>query len=870
MPGSHFNTAPPLFSSATPSRLFLRTAAVFGLALLAVSGSFAQIFKDPKAPLEDRVSDLFDRLKPEEKITLLTGTGFTTHPIPRLDVPAMAMADAGQGVRGGADSTHGPATAFPSGVAMAATWDAALIKRVGAAIGEEAHNKGTGVQVLLGPAVNIHRSPLGGRNGEYFSEDPYLAARLGVAYIRGMQGAGTLACIKHFACNNEEVDRRSVDVRVGERALREIYLPAFEAGVKEGKVWSVMSSYNKINGPHASANAYLLTDVLKNGWGFDGVVMSDWGGVHETAVAQAGNDLEMPGGHDVTIPKVQAALADKTMTQNAIDDSVRRILRAVIRSGLLDGPMTPDPKLVNSPDHKALVFETAARGIVLLKNEGGLLPLDRKAIKSIAVIGEPAKKMQIGARGSPDVKPLKTAELLDSLRNAAGDGITLRYATGDSTGDPLPASAVKPPGEKVTHGFKAEYFKNTTLDGKPALTREEEQIQLDTQRPPAPGISATGYSIRWTAMLTAPATGAYRFIFAVDDGFRLFLDGKQLMEHWQPGAARTFTADASLEKGKTYELRVEFFQTTGDSVAKLNWKTPLKSPYADAVESAKKSDAAIVAVSTFPTDGEGHDRPSMNLPNDQAALIHAVAAANKKTIVILNNGAPVEMKSWIDQVSAVIEAWFPGQEGGAAIAAILFGEVNPSGKLPDTFAGKREDYPDYGNFPGKDGRVDYAEGIYVGYRHFDKKGIEPVFPFGYGLSYTTFEYKNIKLSQSHGTVGTSVLASVDVTNTGRREGSEVVQLYIHDPKPQIDKPVRELKGFEKVSLKPGETKTVAFTLTPRDFAYFDVPGRQWRADAGAYDIEVGASSRDIRLKSPLTLDSAYTEKVPLSKDHSQG
>lgn len=682
-----------------------------------VRGQTAPLYKNPQAPLEQRVDDLFGRLTQDEKLSLLGGTGFTTQPIPRLDVPAMAMADAGQGVRGGQKSTLGPATAFPAGVEMASTWDTNLLWRIGQAIGVEARNKGSGVQVLLGPAVNIHRSPLGGRNAEYFSEDPCLTAQLAVAYIRGMQSTGVSACLKHFACNNQETDRKDVNVVVGERALREIYLPAFKAGLQKGGAWCVMSSYNKVNGSHASANPYLLTEILKKEWGFDGLVMSDWHGVHETAVVQAGNDLEMPTGEHMNVPKLKAALADGSITQTAVDDSVHRILRTIIRVGLLDGPMHPDPSKVNSSAHQQLALEVAEKGIVLLKNRRNLLPLDRTRIKSIAVIGGDATNMQFDALGSPEVRPLHTVEFLDGIK-ARANPVTIYYAS---------------------------------------------------------------------------------------------------------------------------------------------------SSYAAAIAAAKKSDIAIVCVSTERMEGEGHDRPSMDLPDQQSDLIRAVAAINKKTIVVLNNGTPVTMTNWLNRVPAVIETWFPGQEGGTALAAILFGDVNPSGKLPDTLAANRDDYSDAGNFPGKNLEVHYAEGIYVGYRHFDKAGIKPLFPFGYGLSYTTFDYKRLQLSNANLSPDGSVIASVDIINTGKRAGEEVAELYIHALHPKIDRPVCELKGFAKVALAPGETKTVDFTITPRDLAYFDVPGHQWKADVGKYEIEVGASSRDIRLKTPLRLVSTFTESVSRSK-----
>jgi len=756
----------------------------------------------------------------------------------------------------------GPATAFPCGALMASTWDTELVKRIGQAIGEEARNKGTGSLVLLGPAVNIHRSPLGGRNAEYFSEDPFLAARLGVAYIQGMQGTGIAACVKHFACNNEEEDRSTVNVNVGERALREIYLPAFEAAVKEGKVEAVMSAYNRLNGFHCSANSYLLNEILKCDWNFDGLVMSDWGAVHETAAVQAGNDLEMPTGENMSVAKLKDALAAGSVSQAAVDDSVRRVLRTIIRVGLLDGPVVPDAKLVNSPEHKKLAFEAATKGIILLKNEHNLLPLDRQKIKSIAVIGDAAQKMQVGALGSPEVRPVHVAELLDGIKDQAGQSIQVQYVIARMDGDPVPGSAIQQPDDKDAHGFRAEYFNNMDLEGTPALVRLENQIDIEHSGSPAPGIPNTHFSVRWTGKLVAPTNGTYVFSFTGDDGFRVFLDGKPLIDHWVNGAATAVMGRADLEAGKSYDLRVEYFQDGGDFLAQFGWQPPAQAPYTSALEAAQNSDIAIVCVSTRHTEGEGSDRPSMELPGHQSALIRAVTAANKNTIVVLNTGTPVEMKDWLGQTPALIEAWFPGQEGGAALAAILFGEVNPSGKLPDTLAANRDDYPDVGNFPGKDNEVSYGEGIYIGYRHFDKAGIQPLFPFGSGLSYTTFEYKNLKLSRHKLQPDGNLTASVDILNTGKRAGEEVVQLYVHATQPKVDRPERELKGFSKVALEPGETRTVQFTLTPRALAYFDVTGRQWKADQGEYQIEIGASSRDLRLKSLLQLRQDYFERIP--------
>jgi beta-glucosidase len=823
------------------------------------------LYQDTKAPLEARLADLFGRLTSDEKLGLLGGTGFTTQPIPRLGVPPMAMADAGQGVRGGQDTTLGPATAFPAGVLMAASWDTNLIGQIGHAIGEEAHNKGTGVQIELGPAVNIHRSPLGGRNAEYFSEDPYLAARLAVSYIRGMQSAGVAACVKHFACNNQETDRFSVNETVGERALREIYFPSFEAAVKEGNVWAVMSAYNKLNEVHCSANAFLLTDVLKRDWQFDGLVMSDWGGVHETGVVQAGNDLEMPTGDHMSVSKLKDALASGSVTQAAVDDSVRRILRTIIRVGLLNGSMTQDPTLVNSAEHRELAFKAATGGIVLLKNEGDLLPLIVQGLKSIAVIGEPAKHLQIDALGSPGVQPLKSVQILDGIKAEAGNTVAVRYAAARIDGEPITAPFVTVAGNADVPGFRAEYYNNSNLEGAPAVVRVDDEINIQDASSPAPGISGERYSARWTGKLLAPATGNFKIDFRGDDGFRVFLDGKLVINGWERSSAHTLSGQVFLKAGKTYDLRAEFFQDGGDCVAQLMWQLPGKEPYAEAIEAAKSSDVAIVCVSTHRMESEGSDRPSLDLPGGQAELIRAISAVNPKTIVILNNGTPVAVNDWLGKVPALVEAWFPGQEGGHAVAAVLFGEVNPSGKLPDTFAASRTDYADAPNFGAKNNQIKYEEGIYVGYRHFDQVGLNPVFPFGYGLSYTTFQYSHLKLSAPRLLENQELGVSLKVANTGKRAGEEVVQLYIREVKPRVDRPVRELKRFAKIALEANETKTVRFQLTPRDLAYFDVAGHQWKADPGQFMIEIGASSRDLRLTAPFELREEFTEKLPSSK-----
>jgi len=820
-------------------------------------------YQDPTAPLEARVDDLFGRLTPEEKLSLCSGTGFTTQPISRLAVPAMGMVDGPQGVRGGTAGTQGPATLFTSGVALASTWDRDLVRRVARAIGEETRNKGEGAFVLLGPDINIHRSPLGGRNGESFSEDPFLTAQLTIPYVMGIQSAGVAACVKHYACNNEEGDRNTVDVRVDERTLREIYLPAFEAGVRQGHSWTIMAAYNRINGPYATANHYLLTDVLKRQWGFDGLVMSDWGAVHETVgVVNAGNDLEMPGGQFQTAEKLKAALDSGTITQAAIDESVHRILRTILRVGLLDGSHAPDASKVNSPEHQRLTFEAASEGIVLLKNERHTLPLDRTRLRSVAVIGPAAVKMQFGALGSPAVTPFYSLSPVDGIKKLVGDTVAVNVVEGVGLPAPFP-EAVPTTALRTTDGqpgLRGEYFTDGDLQGEATGTRVDSLIQIGRNFAPPTGMTTVG-SIRWTGTLTATTGGEYTFSLRSSAGCRLLLNGKPVFDEATTGDNTPRMGKVTLTAGKSYDIRVEVVKIADPLRVRLAWSPPVVSDIPAAVAAAAKSDVAIVFATTLGQDGEGRDRPSMALPGEQDRLIRAVAAANKRTIIVLNAGTPCQMTEWLGPVPAVLNAGFPGQEGGRAIASVLFGDVNPSGKLVDTFGARREDYPDFGNFPGVNGVVHYSEGIYVGYRHFDKDRIAPLFPFGYGLSYTTFRYANLKMTAPTLAPDGSIEVRVDITNTGTRAGTEVAELYVRDPQPKIDKPIRELKGFERVALKPGETQTVHFILTPQHLAYYDVSGKQWKADAGTYLVEIGASSRDLRQTGRIQLTGTYTKPV---------
>ena len=800
-------------------------------------------YKDSKLPVEQRVDDLLSRMTLDEKVALCAGkAGDCTKDIPRLGIPSLRVTDGPHGVGWGVK-----ATCFPTAVSMGASWNPDLIRQVGVALAEETRAQNR--QVLLGPCINIHRTPLGGRNFESYGEDPYLSGRIAVAYVKGMQSQKVGTSVKHYACNNQEFERTTISVEIDERALREIYLPAFRAAVTEADPWTVMGAYNKVRGKWCCENPHLLNDILKNEWGFKGVAVSDWGATHSVAdAANAGLDLEMPGPGDHFNAKLVDAVKKGDVTEAVVDDKARRILRVIFLAGLFDAP---DPSLkgaMNTEEHATLARRLAEEAIVLLKNDGNALPLNREKIKSIAVIGPSAETARLGGGGSSNVEGWRPISPLEGLRRKCGDQIRIRYEQGCHLSglQPLPSEVFVQPDGK-TPGLKGEYFSNQNLEGKPALIRVDENIDFQWgDGSPDPAIPGDHFSARWTGRLIAPASGQYEIGITSDDGSRMYLDGKPVIDSWVDQAGITRTSTVTLEAGKSYDIRIEYFENLGAAMVRLGWCPPDRS-FGKAIEAAQKSDAAVVFVGlSSQFEGEGYDRTDMNLPGEQDELIEAIAKANKNTIVVLVSGTPVDMRRWIGQVPAVLEAWYPGMEGGNAIANLLFGDVNPSGKLPMTFPMKLEDNPSYGNYPGADGIVRYIEGIFVGYRYYDTKNVEPLFPFGHGLSYTTFEYGDLKIDGKIDN-GLKINVSLKITNTGKREGAEVAQLYVRDIESSLVRPVKELKAFKKVSLKPGEKQDITFTLGERDLAFYD-PGRgRWIAEPGEFEILVGSGSRDIRL-----------------------
>ncbi|MBN2043995.1 MAG: glycoside hydrolase family 3 C-terminal domain-containing protein, partial [Anaerolineales bacterium] len=815
-----------------------------------------------------KIDSLLKRMTLKEKCALLSGKdNWRTVPIERLGIGSLIMTDGPHGVRATEDSGRmfAPATSFPTGVSMAATWDPSLIEKVAEALAEETRT--LGCDILLGPCVNIVRHPLAGRNFESYSEDPYLAGQIGIAWVKGLQRKGVGASLKHYACNNQEDDRFRGSSEVDERTLREIYLPQFETIVKEANPWTVMCSYNRINGFYASEHTYLLKEILKGEWGYEGMVVSDWGANHTIFESvQGGLDLEMPGPAKYYGRLLEEAVNNWQIEEADVDEAARRVLRMLVKAGKLKDSPPPAGKL-NTPEHQALACQLAEESITLLKNEGGLLPLDLSAIKSVAVIGPMAAIGSIGGGGSSFVQPPYRISPLQALQEKLGDTVKIQHAQGCDNFVELPAlgpSVLKPSSGKG-QGLRGLYYDNPDFSGKPVLDRVDASVDFWwlsfaplAHTPPA-------YSVRWTGKLVAAETGRHTLLVRNTGTARVFIDGELRLENVtshtdQVWPMPTAILRLDLVKGKSHDLQIEFIRPTGvdfPHIKAMFAYTP--APEDDdrlerAVALAGKSDIALVFVG-WPEgyESEGRDRPSIDLTGPQDELVRRVAAANPNTVVVLNCGSPVAMP-WVAQVPAIVEAYYPGQEGGRAVANVLLGHVNPSGKLTVTFPKRLSDTPAFTNFgPGRE--VIYGEGIFVGYRHYDLRQVEPLFPFGHGLSYTTFSYSKLKVPTKI-KAGKTVQVSLKVTNTGDRPGKEIVQLYVADKQASLPRPPKELKGFAKVSLQPGETQEVTFDLNQRAFAFYDPVKADWVVEPGAFRILVGASAQDIRLKAKLVISAA--------------
>jgi len=801
---------------------------------------------------------LLERMTLEEKVALLTGRGFwVTQSIPRLGIPAIKVSDGPNGARG--DGVSGKSAAsFPVGSSLGSTWNPELVEAVGAAIGAEAQTKGA--NVVLGPTINLHRTPLGGRNFECYGEDPWLSGALATAFVRGVQSQGIGACPKHFVCNDSEFERHTISSEVDERTLRELYLTPFEFAVRDADPWTVMSAYNRVNGVYASSHSELLRGVLKGEWQFPGVVVSDWGAALETeANLNGGLDLEMPGPtRSRGAALVEAARAGRVALAD-LDDAVLRVLRLIARSGRFAAPDPQPEAALDRPEHRALARRAAAEGMVLLRNRG-LLPLDPEAVRTLAVLGPNAAHGQIQGGGSSAVFPHYQVMPLEGLRSGANWQVLHAPGCFNHKYLPIPQpgmlSFVDDDGERRA-GARLQFF--NPGDSEPVLVQGVELTFNPMGGLPLNMLGGrrvqAGFSARLEAEFTPQSSGEYQFGLLSSGLTRLYLDDVEIIDNWtaqEPGQA-FFSWGSSerrgtrlLEGGRTFRYRIEFQSKPDVLVTGVRYgilPPQPDDPIADAVAKAQAADAAVLVVgSNADWETEGNDRSGLALPGDQDALIEAVLAVNPNTVVVINTGAAIAMP-WLERAGAVIQAWLPGQEFGNALADVLTGAVEPSGRLATTFPRRLEDTPAFTSYPGEFGRVRYGEGLFMGYRWYDTRAIEPLVPFGHGLSYTQFAWQDLRLQGA----AADVTVALTLANTGDRPGQEVVQVYVRPLHAPVQRPFQELRGFAKRALQPGEQTVVELALSPRAFAVWDIELQRFRVHAGDYEIRVGASSRDIRL-----------------------
>ncbi|SNY93230.1 beta-glucosidase [Cohaesibacter sp. ES.047] len=815
---------------------------------------------DPTLPPED-LNQLVDRMTLEEQVSLLSGQDFwSVNPIERLGVGTLRVTDGPNGARGagnGGSIMEGiPAACFPCGIALGATWDVDLIGEIGAALAQEVKTKAA--HALLAPTVNIHRSVTNGRNFECFSEDPELTAALAVSYIKGLQNEGVAATIKHFVGNESEVERTTMNSQISERALREVYLRPFEDAVKIAGTWGVMTSYNRLNGPFASENDWLLEGVLRGDWGYDGLVMSDWYGSHSTAATvNAGLDLEMPGPTRDRGKKLIMAVESGEVSRETIRSRVLNILTFMKRTGALNDDGTAAEASDNNPAHQALIRRAGAAGTVLLKNENQLLPL-HPSIKKIAVIGPNAKTARIMGGGSAMLNAHYAVSPHEAIVDKFGeDGIVYAKGCDNHRFEPL-----------WTGDLEAEFFDNQKLAGEPVHKERLSEAEVLWAPPIADGkVNPRRFSVRLTGTFTPEQTDTYRFGVNTVGYTKLFVDGELVVDahtDWKKG--RTFFEEGcdpvigtlSLEAGKAYTITIEFISNEASTLVYAAFRVGIAArmkdkDIVDAALAANESDVALVFVGrSGEWDTEGSDLESIRLPGRQDELITAVATANPRTIIVLQTGGPVEMP-WDTDVRAILQAWYPGQEAGNAIADVLFGDVEPQGRLPQTFPMHWEENPTWSKdpavYPGKDGTVRYDEGVFVGYRHYLEHDLKPLFPFGHGLGYTEFTLSEMVVTPKAD--GASV--SIVLTNVGLRKGSTVIQLYVRDIEASVNRPKRELKAFRKVTLAPDEKQQITFDLGARDFAFFDETEGLWRVEAGAFQIDIGFSVTDIHQTGTVSM-----------------
>ena len=856
-------------------------------------------YQDLNRSFDERATDLVSRMTLEEKVAQL---GNNAPAIPRLGVPAYEWwNEALHGV-----ARAGAATVFPQAIGLAATFDPQLIHEVAVAVSDEARAKHhefarRGLRgryqglTFWSPNINIFRDPRWGRGQETYGEDPWLTARMGVEFVKGLQGDDPKyrkvdATAKHFAVHSgPEADRHHFDVRPSERDLYETYLPAFQALVQEGQVAAVMGAYNRVNGESASASPRLLQRILRNDWGFDGYVVSDCDSIEDifkhhrivdTAEQAAalgvknGCDLDCGRTYDALLPAVRQGL----ITEFEIDAALKRLMLTRFHLGMFDPPQhvrwARIPYSMNqSPAHDRLSRRAAQSSIVLLKNEG-VLPLSRD-IGTLAVIGPTADEI-MSLLGNYHGTPAAPVSVLQGLREAVGPRTKVLYSRGadlvEGREDPraaplIEAAYLRPAAGSTQQGLKGEYFRGRELAGEPVLTRIDSRIAFRWDRgaptddvvargelPGARALAGDNFSVRWSGRLLPPVSGRYELVVGANDGFRLFIDEREILSGWELNErVRSRSALVDLEAGRQYEIRLEYFEDIRDAEVRLAWRTPgAKPPFDEALDAARAADVVVfVGGLTGDVEGEemkvnypgfaGGDRTDLRLPSTQRKLLEALHATGKPVVLVLTSGAALAVDWAQENLPAILMAWYPGQRGGNAIADVLFGDANPAGRLPVTFYKENEPLPAFEDYDMK-GRT---------YRYFEG---EPLYPFGHGLSYTRFEYSDLRLSRSNVGPNDVVQASLSVKNVGKRTGDEVVQLYLRALDPQRPRAVKELRGAARLTLKPGESSRVSFEITPSDdLRHYDVDQKDYAVDAGRYEAQIGASSADIRLRQSFAV-----------------
>lgn len=824
----------------------MRIIVIAAVVALLPFGLSAQVYKDADAPVEDRVEDLLGRMTLEEKIDYIGGYNlFYIRGIERLGLPVIKLTD-------GPVGTHkdGRSTAYPASVMTAATWNRDLVYRLGEQLGRD--SRARGVHILLGPSMNIVRSPLCGRNFEYFTEDPYLNSQIAVQYVRGLQDQNVVATLKHFIANNQEWDRNNISSDMDERTMHEIYLPAYKAAIQEAGAGAVMDSYNLVNGVHATQNSYINNTVLRDMWGFDGIVMSDWSATYDgVEAANGGLDLEMPRAKCMNRETLVPAIRDGKVSMEVIDDKVRHILRTIFRFGFFDNTQLDESIPLDNPEGAEVALDLAREGVVLLKNERGLLPLDASQVKSVAVIG-PNAGSYIAGGGSSYTFPFHSVSLLQGLEQC-GEDIDIIYAPGVPTLEETVAHSVFYTGPGSSErGLKAEYFSNTRLKGDPEYVRTDSIVCIPNGYHIAAenkGIPFDHCSVRWSGVVRPEKTADYRFVVRGFDGFRLSVAGRQVIDEWRDQGITTREAVVSMVEGEEYPVVLEYFANVHPVDIYFGWRED-RLLFDEAIDAASRADVAIVNIGfNESSERESNDR-TFELPEYQDSLVCCIAEANPNTVVLLNAGGNADMSRWIDRIPSLMHIWYPGQEGGTAIAEILFGKTCPSGKLPVTFEEKWEDNPAYPYYYDNDGdgRVYYGEGLFMGYRYYDVSGVKPRFAFGHGLSYTEFEYSGMKVKREG---GSSFRVNFTVLNKGDFDGAEVAQLYVRPLDASVERPYRELKGFCKKFIQKGTSSVFEILLDSSSFSYYDTETHGFVLDPGRYEIMVGSSSDDIRLRKEI-------------------